>query len=71
MILEQVYTTICFLTGQTNKAANRLGARYLQNDDHYAMGHYRERLDLSLDWLQMHFNRRGFADHQVRWMVVE
>ncbi len=30
-----------------------------ENDDHCAMGHYREWLDLSFDWLQMYFNRRG------------
>ena len=28
-----------------------------ENDDHCAMGHYREWLDLSFDWLQMQLNR--------------
>lgn len=29
-----------------------------ENDDHCAMGHYREWLDLSFEWLQMQFDRR-------------
>jgi esterase FrsA len=32
-----------------------------ENDDHCAMGHYREWLDLSFDWLQMQFNWRALA----------